>query len=281
MTHTKTASDVETHVNEVRTTGYTIVPDAVEPELIAGLRDTLRRLQETTPNLVQGTIHRSVGLLGEDPVFEVPPLHPSVFPIVEGVLGTGCLLTLYDALDVTPGVNKQPLHNDDALMPLQRPHQPFVCTTIWALTDFTEENGATRVVPGSHLRADLPDYAKHAGEYDTEFVEMSEGSVVVFDGALWHTSGENHTDEEWRLGLQVSYCAGFIRPLQNLLLSISPETARGYPDELLTLCGYATYNGIGQVIKHGAQDPTTKSPAAHVLGREPLPDAARVSHLDR
>ncbi len=129
---------------------------------------------------MQGTIRRTVGLLGEDPIFEQPPLHPAILPLIEGVLGTGCLLTLYDALDITPGTNKQPLHNDDALMPLVRPHQPLVCTTIWALTDFTEENGATRVFPGSHKRPDMPDYAKYAGEDESGFFS---GADFPLDGA--------------------------------------------------------------------------------------------------
>ena len=80
--------------------------------------------------------------------------------------------------------------------------------------------------------------------------------------------------------MQVSYCAGFIRPLQNLLLSISPAEAREYPNELLALCGYATFNGIGYVVRHGAQDAETRSPAYQVLGRNPLPDPASGLHLE-
>ncbi len=201
-----------------------------------------------------------------------------MLPVVEGVLGAGCLLTLYDSLDVTPGANLQPVHNDDALMPLARPHQTVVLTAMWALTEFTERTGATRVVPGSHREPGLPDYSKHQSEYPTECVEMSAGSVLLLDGAVWHTSGENSTEGVWRLGMQVSYCAGFIRPLQNLMLSIPAEEAREYSDELLALCGYATFNGIGQVIRHGAQDVEARSPAHHVLGRDPLRDRASGLH---
>lgn len=254
------------------------MPNAIEPALVGELRDTLRRIEAEQPNLVQGSILRTVGLLGLDPIFRVPPTHENVLPLVEAVLGIGCLLTLYDALDVTPGKNLQPLHNDDALMPLRRPHQPLVCTVMWALTDFTEETGATRVVPGSHLEPGLPDYSKYQGEYGTVPVEMEAGSILLVDGAVWHTSGENRTAGVWRLGMQVSYCAGFIRPLQNLMLSIPREEAQGYSDELLSLCGYATFNGIGGVIKHGAQDEDNRSPARQALGRPPLPDRASGLH---
>ena len=274
------AERVADHVGRIKRDGFTVVPNAIEPDLVSSLRDALRELQRERPNLVQGSIYRSVGLLGEGGVFELPPIHPAIHPIIGGVLGGGFLLTLYDALDVTPGTNAQPLHVDDALMPLERPHQPFVCTTIWALTDFTEENGATRVVPGSHRSADVPDYSKHQSEYQTEPVEMPAGSVLVFDGGLWHTSGENTTADTWRLGLQVSYCAGYIRPLQNMLLSIPPERAKTYPDDLLALCGYATFNNIGGIIEHGSPNRGYTNPATAVLGREPLPDRARDSHLE-
>lgn len=272
------ATTVERHVEAIDRDGFTVIENAIEPDLTAGLRDTIRRIEAETPNLVQGSILRTVGLLGLDPIFRVPPLHPEVLPVVEGALGVGCLLTLYDSLDVMPGKNLQPVHNDDALMPLARPHQTLVLTAIWALSDFTEATGATRVVPGSHREPGLPDYAKHQSDYDTACVEMRAGSVLLLDGAVWHTSGENQTLGVWRLGMQVSYCAGFIRPLQNLMLSIPQEEAREYPDELLALCGYATFNGIGQVIRHGAQDAATRSPAHHVLGRDPLPDRASGQH---
>ena len=272
------ARTVDKHVANVERNGFTVIERAIEPELVVTLRETIRRIEAEAPNLVQGSILRTVGLLGLNRIFRVPPLHPEVLPVVEGVLGPGCLLTLYDALDVTPGRNLQPLHNDDALMPLARPHQAVVLTAMWALTDFTQERGATRVVVGSHKEPRLPDYSKHQGAYATECVEMEAGSVLLLDGAIWHTSGENQTPDAWRLGMQVSYCAGFIRPLQNLMLSIPPDEAREYPDELLALCGYATFNGIGQVIRHGAQDTETRSPAHHVLGRAPLADRASGLH---
>ena len=271
-------SITEHHVKAVDRDGFTIIENAIEPNLVVELRDTIRRIEAEKPNLVQGTILRTVGLLGLDPIFRVPPLHPEVLPVVEGVLGPGCLLTLYDSLDVTPGKNLQPLHNDDALMPLARPHQTVVLTAMWALSDFTEETGATRVVPGSHREPGLPDYSRYQGDYETESAEMGTGSVLLLDGAVWHTSGENQTPGVWRLGMQVSYCAGFIRPLQNLMLSISVEEAREYPDELLALCGYATFNVIGQVIRHGAQDAEARSPARQVLGRAPLADRASGLH---
>jgi len=274
------AAAIERHREAIERDGYTIVPDVIEPALVRDLRDTIRAIEKASPNHVQGSILRTLGLLCLDPIFQQPPVHPSVLPLVQAVLGNGCLLTLFDSLDVMPGRNEQPLHNDDALMPLVRPHQPLVCTAMWALTDFTEQNGATRVVRGSQLRSDVPDYRKHQGDYETDCMEMTAGSVLLLDGAVWHTSGENRSEGEWRLGMQVSYCAGFVRPLQNFMLSVPRESARTFSDELLALCGYATFNGIGHIIRHGENDPASRSPAAQLLGREPLPDASS-GHLQR
>ena len=82
----------------------------------------------------------------------------SVLPIVERVLDRGCLVSSLSSIAIQPGETAQPIHADDQLIPLAKPHAPTVCNTMWALTDFTEANGATRVVPGSHLADHSPDY---------------------------------------------------------------------------------------------------------------------------
>ena len=114
------ASTVEQHLKNIDRDGFTVIENAIDPGFVVSLRDTIRRIEAKEPNLVQGSILRTVGLLGLDPIFRRPPLHEEVLPVVEAALGPGCLLTLYDSLDVTPGKNLQPLHNDDALMPLAR-----------------------------------------------------------------------------------------------------------------------------------------------------------------
>jgi ectoine hydroxylase-related dioxygenase (phytanoyl-CoA dioxygenase family) len=116
---------------------------------------------------------------------------------------------------------------------------------MWALTDFTEANGATRLVPGSHLKQN-PDYG---GAYETIAAEMPKGSVLIWDGALWHGGGANKTGER-RTGIAMNYCAGFIRQQENQQLGVPPETARGFAPRLQELMGYGVYRGlIGHIDK--------------------------------
>ena len=86
------------------------------------------------------------------------PVHEHVLPIVERVLDPGCLISSLSSIDILPGESAQPIHADDQLIPLPKPHPPTVCNSMWALTDFTEANGATRLVPGTHLLDHSPDY---------------------------------------------------------------------------------------------------------------------------
>ena len=87
-------------------------------------------------------------------------MHQHVLPIVEGVLDPGCLISSLSSITILPGETAQPIHADDQLIPIPKPHVPTVCNSMWALTDFTEANGATRIVPGSHLADHSPDYGK-------------------------------------------------------------------------------------------------------------------------
>jgi ectoine hydroxylase-related dioxygenase (phytanoyl-CoA dioxygenase family) len=148
---------------------------------------------------------------------------------------------------------------------------------MWAITDFTAENGATRLLPGSH-RAETAPAQDAEGEGLTPAL-MRAGSVLVFDGSLWHQAADNVTENEARLGLQVSYCAGWIRPFTNHFLSIPRETAARFPERLIELLGYATYNGaIGTISTPGTHRYANSAfrPPASALGREPAPSDTRL-----
>ena len=107
-------------------------------------------------NLFEGSnTTRIYNLLAHGELYERIPIYPAVLEVVERVLDPGLLVSSLSSIAIGPGERAQPLHADDQLIPLPRPHPQIICNTMWALTDFTEENGATRVVPGSHL-ADAP-----------------------------------------------------------------------------------------------------------------------------
>jgi ectoine hydroxylase-related dioxygenase (phytanoyl-CoA dioxygenase family) len=238
---------IDRQLGELRTQGYTILENAIEPELVAALVAAIRRIERESGAAPRGNpaegyaTLRTYNLLAKDPVFQQMPVHRAVLPLVERVLDAGCLLSGMTAIDIGPGERAQPVHPDDLVMTVPRPHPPLMCTSLWALTDFTEANGATRIFPGTHLESGRPDAA---GPRDSIAAEMKAGSVLVIDGGLWHGGGANTTESDWRIGVNVQYCAGFCRPQQNHYLGIPREIARTFSDRLLELCGYALYKGI-------------------------------------
>lgn len=150
--------DLEHHVERVRRDGYTVVEDAIEPALVDELERELGRIERDekvvpASNIFEGlrTV-RIYNLLARGKVFEKIPVHDRVLPIVERVLDRGCLVSSLSSIAIDPGEDAQLLHADDQLIPLPKPHLPIICNTMWAITDFTAQNGATRVVPGSHTR---------------------------------------------------------------------------------------------------------------------------------
>ena len=180
------------------------------------------------------------------------------------MLDAGCLVSSLSSISIGPGETEQPIHADDQIIPLPKPHVPTVCNTMWAVTDFTEANGATRVVPGSHLADHSPAYGEH---YDSIPAEMSAGSVLVWHGSLWHGGGANTTDQR-RVGIAMNYCAGYIRQQENQQLGLSPALVASFPRRLQRLVGYSVYNGlIGHIDKHDPVELLAEAagPGAHTM----------------
>jgi ectoine hydroxylase-related dioxygenase (phytanoyl-CoA dioxygenase family) len=252
---------VAAHAEQVRTEGWTILPDAIDARTVAAIDDDLRRLEVElgivpSRNLFEGlqTV-RIYNLLVHGELYQRIPVHPNVLPVVEQVLDDGLLVSSLSSIAIGPGERAQPIHADDQMIPLPRPHVPLVCNTMWAITDFTEENGATRLVPGTHLAAEAPN---PLGEYDSIAAEMPAGSVLVWVGSLWHGGGANRTDQR-RVGIAMNYCAGWVRQQENQQLGIPADVASRFPRRLQELVGYSVYHGlIGHIDK--------RHPAAVVLG---------------
>ena len=241
----------QAHIDRVRQDGFTIVEAAVAPALIAALSDALTRLErelDVRPAMNGFEGHKTVriyNLLAHGAPFEQVPVHASVLPIVEGVLDAGCLISSLSSIAIDPGEIAQPVHADDMVIPLDKPHRPIVCNSMWALTDFTAANGATRLVPGSHKKPN-PDYG---GAYETIPGEMRAGDVLIWDGSLWHGGGANTTVAR-RTGIAMNYCAGFIRQQENQQLGLTSDQVKAFSPRLRELVGYGVYQGlIGHIDK--------------------------------
>jgi ectoine hydroxylase-related dioxygenase (phytanoyl-CoA dioxygenase family) len=269
MTGPLTDAEIEAHVARVAQDGYTIVADAIEPELIDALADDLLRLERElgavpARNIFEGTrTTRIYNLLARGPLYQRIPVHPSVLPVVEKVLDRGCLVSSLSSIAIGPSETPQPLHADDQVIPLPRPHVPIIANSMWAITDFTEDNGATRIIPGSHLRDHPPPLGP-----DRESIPavMKRGSVMIYNGSLWHGGGANRTDRR-RVGIAMNYCAGYIRQQENQQLGIPLEVARTFEPRLRRLAGFGLYRRlIGHIDKCSPEDLLDGGPPRPVVG---------------
>jgi ectoine hydroxylase-related dioxygenase (phytanoyl-CoA dioxygenase family) len=245
-------ADLDRHAAEVDEQGYTVVEDAFDEAFGKEVLDRLDQLVEelgiepATNSFEGASTYRVYNLLVHGEVFQRIPTAPPVLPLVERVLDRECLLSSLSSIDIRPGETAQPIHADDQVIGLARPHAALVCNSMWAITDFTEANGATRLVPGSHRADTDPEYGRH---YDSVPAEMPAGSVLVWHGSLWHGGGANETEER-RVGIADNYCAGFVRQQENQQLGVPREVAAGFDKRLQRLCGYGTYRGlIGHIDK--------------------------------
>jgi ectoine hydroxylase-related dioxygenase (phytanoyl-CoA dioxygenase family) len=145
-------------------------------------------------------------------------------------------LHLTQVIAIGPGETSQAIHRDQwafDFFPFPSGYE-VQCNTLWAMTDFTERNGATRVIPGSHRLADRLEFTQD----DTEPAEMEQGSVLLYTGALYHGGGANRSDAV-RLGLNITYNLAWLRQEENQYLSVPREIACELPESLLRLMGYA------------------------------------------
>lgn len=144
-------------------------------------------------------------------------------------------LHLTQLIRIMDGQGRQPLHRDRlAWGGFLRPDIEPQLNTIWAVTDFTEANGATNVVPGSHRW----DEARHAEPHEVGYAEMNAGSVLIYSGTVIHGGGANSSGAD-RMGLNITYCLGWLRQEENQYLSCPPEIARDFPPALQAMLGYA------------------------------------------
>jgi len=255
--------DIGGHLERVARDGYTIVEDAIEPALLDALARDLERIEREArivpaSNIFEGTnTVRIYNLLARGELYASVPVHPRVLPIVERVLDEGCLVSSLSSIAIDPGEAAQLLHADDQTIPLPRPHVPLVCNTMWALTDFTADNGATRILPGSHVRDRAPLFGE---EVETRAAEMRRGSVLIYHGSLWHGGGANRTDRR-RLGV------GWVRQQENQQLGIPLDVARGFSPRLRKLCGFGLYRRLlGHIDKCSPVDLLDQTGPRPVVG---------------
>jgi len=226
--------------------GYAIVPDAIPRDFLEALTATIDRLLVDLKisyggnNFLGFHTRRIFNLLARDEIFRSVPTFGRVLPVVERILDSECLLSSLTAIEMNPRETRQPLHCDDGSHGMPRPGPPSILIATWALTDFTADNGGTHLVPGSHRFDRRP---RRGDTPDTVQVEMPAGSILFYDGSLWHGGGANASAGR-RMGIVNNYCAGFLRQEECQLLALPREQVAGFSPRLRRLVGYGTYKGL-------------------------------------
>ena len=147
------------------------------------------------------------------------------------------LLSQAQIINIMTQSPSQPLHVDDGFYPWPRPRPALSIATVFALDDFTFENGATLVVPGSHL---WDEARRPTPDDNITAAEMTAGSCILFLGNLWHGAGENSSDSD-RLAFTAQYCEPWLRTQENYFLSVSPQTAANVSENIRRLLGYSIH----------------------------------------
>lgn len=222
--------------------GCVVIDRLASPELLdridAEMSDHVARTPFGTDDFAGSRTRRTGGLVARSAASRELVLDELVLGTVDQVLAhvNNYQLHLTQMIRIEPGGPAQVIHRDQwAFDFFTFPSGYQVqCNTIWAATDFTEANGATRVVPGSHLAEDKLRYELA----DTEPAEMERGSVLLYVGSLYHGGGENQSDAD-RVGVNITYSVGWLRQEENQFLTVPPEVARELPERLQRLLGYS------------------------------------------
>ena len=221
--------------------GCVVVDNVVRPEVMDEVARELRPFAENTPlgpdDFSGRRTRRTGGLIARSPKSRELVMHPVVLGAVAKMLGhaTSFQLHLTQIISIGPGEPAQTIHRDQwafDFFPFPRGYE-VQCNTIWAMTDFTAENGATRVIPGSNHFDDKLRFT----EADTEPAEMSKGSVLFYTGSIYHGGGANRS-KEIRTGINITYNVSWLRQEENQYLSVPLDIARTLPVDLLRLMGY-------------------------------------------
>ena len=222
--------------------GCVSVAELVSPQVMDDIHGEMAPYIEATPmgpdDFSGHRTRRTGSMIARSPSFRPLANHPLVTGTLDHVLGdhaTSYQLHLTQVIAIGPGEPGQLVHRDQwafDFFPFPAGYE-VECHVMWAMTDFTELNGATRVIPGSHK---WEDKLRPAYE-ETVPADMPKGSVFLYVGSVYHGGGANRSTEQ-RLGINVGYTLSWLRQEENQYLACPPEVARTIDEDLAKLIGY-------------------------------------------
>jgi ectoine hydroxylase-related dioxygenase (phytanoyl-CoA dioxygenase family) len=159
-----------------------------------------------------------------------------ILAIMDGVLGPHCdwyQLNLSQAIRIHPGERQQVPHRDEEMWPCRKDRVEYLVNVMWALSDFTAENGATRLWPRSQFDA----LSRDVNNAEAIVAEMPRGSALVYLGSVTHCAGANISTAP-RTGLIMSYSLGWLKQYENAFLTYPPHVAANFSKSIRDLLGY-------------------------------------------
>jgi ectoine hydroxylase-related dioxygenase (phytanoyl-CoA dioxygenase family) len=218
--------------------GYVIIKNLISEEICDTIKSTcLNLLNKTGRNEFEGhNTQRVYNILSKTRTTDMLAEHPRILGLMDRFFEPGFLLSQSQIINILPGEAAQALHSDDGFYKIPRPRQPLGAATIWAIDDFTEENGATVIIPKSHQWGNdrTPD------RKDAVPALMPKGSVIFFLGTTWHGGGMN-VSKAARFAITHQYCEAYMRQQENYLLELSKDTVRSLSPTMQALVGYSIY----------------------------------------
>ena len=227
-------------ITELDANGCVIVEGHINDTRMRRLHAELQPYLDNAPlgktDFAGRTSRRRNGLLTKSETCRELAIDPLVLAVCDGVLGPNCVnyrLHVTMLVELMPGEVRQEIHRDGEIYPVRHPAPPMTLAAFWAYTDFTKENGATLVAPGSHR------WPQERQPEDHELVQavMPQGSMLLYTSSVWHGNAANHSDAV-RTGMGLHYSLGWLRQEENQVLSSPPEVARNFPERLQRLIGY-------------------------------------------
>jgi len=226
----------------IRRDGYVIASDLISQrdvgEIKAALAPWLRGKLMGRNDFEGFHSERVYALLAKAPPVARIIEHPVVVALLDELLTAHYRLSACLAIQVHPVETAQGWHFDDAYVCVARPRRMMGVSAIWAFDDFTASNGATEVIPGSHLWG--PEEQAEPDDPRAVKALMKAGSALLFAGTLVHRGGA-HRGTGTRLAITPQYCEPWIRQIENLPLAVPPEVARGYSERVQELLGYDVF----------------------------------------
>lgn len=249
-------SDTKTLLKQLAEDGYAVIPDFLTAQQLArvnALYDEMLGSFQGRNNFEGERTERIYTLVARDPLFAEIAADERIMALCDALMMPNYLLTASQAIVINPGETPQPWHTDDSFYPIPRPRPMISLSTVVAVDAFTQENGGTQMVPGSHLWDDKKVSGYYVGgdlEADTALIDrladqavpltMPAGGCVVFAGTLLHRGGPNQGDTP-RRAFSNQYCQPWARTQENFYLAIPPDEIAKMPPKVQSLLGYSIH----------------------------------------